>query len=469
MARYLLVGALGGPNFGDELILLTWINIIRKRDPAAQIYCDGYNLNELKITVGGLANVVEEDESLWRICFSVNMGHEFNVWESFSIFSRERHEDIYEKLHCLSNKNFDYIQIIGGGYFNNIWKQNYLILAMSRLLSWLTGARLVATGLGLTPTDAVDLPGLRALLSKFDLVDVRDEDSYNLLGGVKLPNLSFTGDDALLSLSDAIGVCSLREIDDQSIILCLQNDLFDGTGSVTEIFTQDVIETLNEHGISNVVFAKAMHDDVSDFASGIKETLEKAGFRISTYEPQELIKFGFPISSCGVIVTSRYHPHFLGALTGARGLALTSMPYYDVKHKAVQNMGGDWRLLNSKDISSLFLQTLRNVLKRETVPARQDVVERFIALKNDLVERIYQDTQPTEEFSLDVLAVWGKLLKERQELKRENNDIVESYKKIVSDYENKLLVCSRENEKIINSFSWKITYPLRFYFSKRYK
>lgn len=32
---------------------------------------------------------------------------------------------------------------------------------MSRLLSWLTGARLIATGMGLTPTNLADLAGLK--------------------------------------------------------------------------------------------------------------------------------------------------------------------------------------------------------------------------------------------------------------------------------------------------------------------
>lgn len=500
MTRYLLVGALGGPNFGDELILLTWIEVIKQRDPTAQIYCDGYNLESLKKTVDGLAHVVDEGESLWSFCSLLDYDVKKDIWSEISKFSINNQNLILNKLSVLSKKNIDQIHIIGGGYFNNIWKSNYSILIMSRLLSWMTGARLIATGLGLTPVDVVDLQNLRALLKTFDLVDVRDEASYNLLSDIDTKCITYTGDDVLLLLSDDITKFPLQKINQKSLVICLQNDLFDGDSVSEALFTTDIITLLQKHAVTNVIFAMAMMDDVSGRARKLKSTLERHNFGVLTIEPYDLIKFGFPISEGGLIITSRYHPHFLSALSGAAGLAISSISYYDTKHEAVGTMGSNWRVLNfagdSRGDRDKLQEVIEEALSDHFMPYRVDDRNRFIQMKKVLMERALNLHTSRIEFPVDFIGLWrssnemvsekshvineikSKLINKEThlsgleiEMKKYLSEI-ENYKHKVLEYNyeiNKLklevLELSNLNQNIRNSFSWKIMSPMRWVYS----
>ena len=493
MARYLLVGALGGPNFGDELILLTWINIIKQRDPAAQIYCDGYNLEGLKKTVDGLAHVVDGSESLWNFCSLLDYDVKKNIWSEISKFSFNNQNLILDKLSVLAKKNIDQIHIIGGGYLNSIWKSNYFILIVSRLLSWMTGARLIATGLGLTPVDIVDLPNLRALLKTFDLVDVRDEDSYNLLSGIDAKCITYTGDDVLLTLCDDIAKLPLQKISQKSLVICLQNDLFDGDGVSEILFTTNIITLLQKHAVTNVIFAMAMMDDVSGRAGDLKSTLENHNFSVLTIEPYDLIKFGFPISEGGIIITSRYHPHFLSALSGAAGLAISSISYYDTKHEAVCTMGGNWRVLNfTGDIQGggdKLHEAIEEALSDRCLTYRDNDRNRFIQMKKALMEHALNLHTPRIEFPVDFIGLWSGTNEEIGEKLHIINEIksklinkenyltgleieLKNYKNTIQKYNDEIkqlklevLELSNLNQNIRESFSWRITSPMRWVYS----
>ena len=492
MARYLLIGAVGGPNFGDELILLTWINAIRQKDPQAQIFCDGYNLENLKEFVGELAIVVAENESLWRVCSILERDNQEDIWAYIrdKVAIEENNQLMADCLFSLREKNFDQIHIIGGGYFNSLWQSNYLILVICVLLSWQTGVRLIATGLGLTPTSEGDLSGLRAILGAFDLVDVRDEDSYNLLRGITCPALSCTGDDVLLSLTGDFNKYPLQEIEGNTLILCLQNDLFDGLIILDKIFTDNVFDLLIEHSVSNVIFAMAMKDDVSGQDSELKRKFANYNFKVRTIFPEELVENGFPVSSEGLIISSRYHPHFLGALNGVRGIALTSQPYYDTKHEAVHAMGSNWRLLNSNEFCDEFASVLKDVLLEDKKPYRDEDRAKYIQLKNGLLARVFDLKKTHLGFPIDVLNIWQVYFKQLAEAKREYNiadmrsnelreNINEKNNKIndlteqvneknnkINEFSEQIQVAVKLNDDMIRSFSWRITAPMRYVFSK---
>lgn len=409
MARYLLVGAVGGPNFGDELILSTWINIIRKRDTSAQIFCDGYNLDNLKLFVKGRADVVNEMESLWRVGWVIRPESKHNIWTDIREKSKKNDNNklIVDTLNALQEKKFDQIHIIGGGYINNIWPDNYMILLLTRLLAWQTGARLIATGLGLVPTGENDLLGLCSLLKTFDFVDVRDEESYNLLKEIHSERVTYTGDDVLLLLSEDTYNYPIQKIKDKSLVLCLQNDLFEGDMILEKIFVPKTIQVLKKNSINKIVIAMAMKDDVSLLSNELKLTLDRLNINIVTVDPGELLRDGFPVSDEGVIFTSRYHPHFLGALSGFKGIAISSTNYYDIKHKAVHSMGSNWPVLNANELVSSLPELLEILLTKTFVPYNFEAKNRFIKLKIALIERVFALSAPRCVYPVDFLG-WGK-------------------------------------------------------------
>lgn len=481
VARYLLIGAVGGPNFGDELILLTWINAIRQKDPQAQIFCDGYNLKKLKEFLGGGAIVVAENESLWRVCSILERDKKEDIWTHISdkVSIDENNQLMADCLFSLREKNFDQVHIIGGGYFNSLWQSNYLILAVCVLLSWQTGVRLIATGLGLTPTSEGDLAGLRAILGAFDLVDVRDEDSYNLLSGIACPALSCTGDDVLLSLSSDFNKYPLQEIEGKSLILCLQNDLFDGSIILEKIFNDAIFDLLIEHSVENVIFAMAMKEDVSGQEGELKRKFANYNFNLTTIFPEDLVENGFPVSSEGLIISSRYHPHFLGALSGVRGIALTSQPYYDTKHRAVHAMGSNWRLLNSNEFYDAFPSVLKAALLEKSKPYRDEDRAKYIQSKNDLLTNVFDLKKARLGFPIDVLNIWQVYFKELGEIKRiydiadmKNNELAAQINELtaqINELSENFKNVVKINDDMIRSFSWRITAPVRYIYSRFYK
>src|SRR5690606_5369131 len=107
----------------------------------------------------GLAEVVEPSESLWNARLVAEHGQSEGIWDYLHEHSRllDNQKGLSDCLSALRLRNFDQVHIVGGGYFNSLWPSNYLILLLARLLAWQTGAQLVATGLGLMPTETGNL------------------------------------------------------------------------------------------------------------------------------------------------------------------------------------------------------------------------------------------------------------------------------------------------------------------------
>ncbi len=428
MGRYLLIGALGGPNFGDEIILAAWINAIRRKDPMAVIVCDGYNLENLKWFVGGRADVLTPEESLWRASYAVASGADHTaIWSHIQANLEDlgRLEITIKCLEALKHRKFDQIHLVGGGYFNSLWRSNYFLLIIARLLGWQTGAKVVATGLGLLPTAEADLSELQGILQTFDLVDVRDSGS---LAQLKIPDwqqVSCSGDDALLYLSDGEPQYPLRQVAGKAMVICIQNDLFEGNKIADVLFTAASVEVLKEYGIRDIIYAAAMSTDVAKPSEELKINLESEGFRLSSINPVELAEKGFPVSNGGIIVTSRYHPHFFGALSGYKGIALSAIPYYDTKHAAVRAMGSAWPVLSVEDTCESFATVLAAEFARTGPSFDREAKADFMSRKHDLLNKVLQIREEPKGFPLDISSIWASLVHRLEESER-NYSILKS-------------------------------------------
>jgi hypothetical protein len=413
MTRHLLIGALGGPNFGDEAIFSAWVRTIREKDPAAEIFCDGYGLQNLTQYAKGVATVLRHEESLWMLSASMGAGDEkTSIWAH--IESELKREDVAKdlavRLKALEGLRPDAIHIIGGGYFNELWPANYAILFFARMLAWKTGAGLFASGLGLTPVKTRNLEGLRGLLSTFDHVDVRDPESYELFAGLDEGRFSCSGDDALLHLANGVISYPLRLLDEPTLTICIQNDLFPGDTAASGIFSDDLLRVLEERGIRKIVFAIAMQGDVEGPPAGLVESLDASGFAIEAVPPFSLLEKGFPVSPEGLVITSRYHPHFFCALSGIKGVALTSIPYYDTKHKAVREMGSNWPVLGGEEEVSSLPAVVESLWQQDEPSFRGEAKNGFIERKRDVAARILDRNADRDAFPIDIAGTWEGLL-----------------------------------------------------------
>ncbi len=217
--------------------------------------------------VGDDIYTLKSDESLWTYTYSAvsdRVRNSSNSWDEIqaSFYDPDCAWSVINCVEAVRRHNIDQIHIIGGGYFNELWPANYIILLLARLIAWRSGARIIATGLGFLPTKQDDVSGLVGILSTFDSVDVRDVESYDLLNSLAPGQVSFSGDDALLSVGDGRVEYPLQILDVPALVICLQNDLFPGDAAAASLLSPSVMELLKSYGIGSIIYAAAMAADV---------------------------------------------------------------------------------------------------------------------------------------------------------------------------------------------------------------
>jgi len=502
MAKYLLIGAVGGPNFGDEVILASWIKRIREFDSCSVIICDGYNSDNVAKFVDGDVYTLKPDESLWACTYSAVSEHvndSSNSWDEIqaSFYDPNRAWKVINCVEAVKRHNIDQIHIIGGGYLNELWPANYIILLLARIIAWQSGARIIATGLGLIPTKQDDVSGLVGILSTFDSVDVRDVESYDLLKRLAPGQISFSGDDALLFVNNGRVDYPLQILDAPALVICLQNDLFPGDAAAAGLFSTSAMELLKSYGINNIIYAAAMAADVREPSEALRCQLESNGFCVSLLDPKQLTEDGFPVSIGGLTITSRYHPHLLAALSGFRGVALSATGYYDTKHQAVRNMGSKWPVLHKDDIYENIHEVMEGELKKQATTFNKVVRGSFVKKKQEQARAALMRLEKPTALPFDFIDIWSKnlhslalsdeknagLLAQLQESQASYNNQIETNSGLASQLtvvqsqlDAALLNIAQisenlEQEKaeknlIVNSRVWRMTAPLRWVFSR---
>lgn len=403
MSGYLLIAAVGGPNFGDEAILSTWINKIQTISPNNQIYCDGYNLNNLKKYVEGRALTIENTTSLW----SLIRNQPKSVKDLNSrIGSTLRNKEFVIKLKLaaeeLEKLNIKKIHICGGGYFNQNWPDNYLILLLAKLLGDYLNATVIATGQGLTPATDEQTTTLNNFLSNFDHIDCRDQASYDMISNNK--NLSFTGDDALLFFTEN-STPPILWTDKKSLIFCIQSDLFESHNCIENIVMENFDFLKNEIQIKQIILVEAMNSDIIKISNKIQQKIIDHGIEISIVNRWDALKNGFPLSKDGLLITSRYHPHFFAALSGAKGIALYSNEYYRVKHESVRSTGSNWQIIDFQTNSISLKAEIKNAFLTNPV-LRQNDLAIWLEKKNEIAKKLILINKASKKTNLKSLEDW---------------------------------------------------------------
>lgn len=373
---------------------------------------------------------------------------------------------------------------------------NYTLLLLARLVAWKSGSRIIATGLGLLPINKEDVSGLIGILSTFDFVDVRDAESYDLLRMDLSERLSFSGDDALLFIERSPSKYPLQILKSPTIVICLQNDLFPGDEAASQIFSPTNIKLLKMHGIENVVYAAAMSDDVKEPTESLREQLEEHGFNIFSLNPTQLVTNGFPVSEGGLIITSRYHPHFLAALAGFKGIALSANYYYEIKHNSVKETGSKWPILNKDNFSEILSDAIKFELTNYKTTFNEITVSHFTKMKKTLLEKSVFRTTRQRNFPFGFTEIWSNFLdmiassqNDVTHLKRKQQDMQRIHQKQIqinsvlteqlNNARSELFSIQKDIERltrdlmeeraarelIINSRTWRLTAPIRHFLS----
>lgn len=401
MKSSLLIGCVGNPNFGDETIMRVWIDKYKNSASSNIIICDGINNSNLRKYIDILGykniNVIPNDLSLF------SLGKYISYSDSGIRINNKK--DFFSKISAISKYLEDCgvnnIHMFGGGYINSMWRHHLPIIVGSKLISDNINSTLFSTGQGLIPWDKKLDPYLNVLMD-FDKIDVRDISSLNVLPNHSgRQNVSFSGDDAILLFSNPQNF-AIKEEKVPSLVMCLQNDLFQGSDLFSKILTEKNLAAIKSCGISNVKIISAMQNDVKKLNERQAEIIKNTGFSISYVDSDELLKNGIPFHKESFFLTSRYHIHLIAAFSGGKGFAFYQNKYYENKHFSVKTMGSLWPVFDVKDFNfNDFGNLIANQIKNQT-PFDEMVFKFWHDKKKKLAEEIFTQQFQKKYFSENI-------------------------------------------------------------------
>ncbi|CAA0108461.1 Uncharacterised protein [Mycolicibacterium vanbaalenii] len=337
---YYLVATAGFPNYGDELILDGWLRHLREVAPNADVWVDTPSPGPSQLLFGQAHPRVRFVDTLWRLCWEAPSDDpwELAAWVQHAVANPGMAPRWHQGIALLHR--LDVVHVVGGGYVNAIWPRHVGLLAGAAAAARHSGARAAMTGQGLVPEPPGAAPLLGALAQRFDVVDVRDAESAELLG------VEAGVDDAFLSLGQH-RVCRPQDVWPDSrppeVMVCLQSDMNDagtGTGAVAgaalsmlrqwQVRGEDVCVVEGIPRVDREVYALIEH--------------ELPGARFLPFV--DVWAAGLPVSAAQTWISTRFHPHMLAAAAGASGVAISISPgYYAPKHRSLVALGSGWTMM----------------------------------------------------------------------------------------------------------------------------
>ncbi|GAA1760047.1 polysaccharide pyruvyl transferase family protein [Kocuria aegyptia] len=327
-----LVGTSGHPNFGDEFIAAAWLRFLARARPGAEVWLDCPNPGLASHLFAGLHPGLRTTDTLWRLAVETAgtdpVAADAHVDRVVTHLGTPRYD-----LGLLGARRAGTVHFLGGGYLNSIWPHHGRLLRAALRLREVSGARLVATGLGLAP--AAKAEELRAALGAFDHATVRDAPSAQLSRADRAPDDAFLGLPGLAGFTGA----PAGEAADDDVWVCLQSDmsepgvLDDAVAAVRAALTGPALAGRTVRYLEAIPGAdRAAFDRLADL-------VPEENFVPFTRLWQE----GFPARPGQTWLTSRFHFHLLAAACGAAGTALEVSPdYYRVKHQSLLEAGTGW-------------------------------------------------------------------------------------------------------------------------------
>ncbi|MEG3116812.1 polysaccharide pyruvyl transferase family protein [Salinicola sp. 4072] len=341
---YLVSGA-GGPNFGDDLILALWIRYYRERGYTGPILVDFLN-NASSIKLHS------EDKNVYFSGFLKSMtkgregdfSHYINVGkskisENLDGFSESIKQALGVPRFSLDQINF--IHVLGGGYINGVWENSFSLLGAVSQLKKISGVKIFATGLGLSPlkpSSDSDFASINKIVRSFDFFEIRDIDSYNQISGF----MGFS-ENVIYGLDDNF----LYPI--KSLVRRKRSKSLHISGfSKTFQFASDgeIISFLKNSSkeYDRILFWLCNKSDVE-----IANKMQSLFPGLKKLTNNMLVNVGIPFGPEDAMLTARFHPHFMAARAGVGGQYIANSQFYKSKHMSILDLGSGFEKFNSFD------------------------------------------------------------------------------------------------------------------------
>jgi polysaccharide pyruvyl transferase len=336
---YYLVGTTGFPNYGDELIAAAWLRRLAEVAPDAEVWLDCPHPGLAQVMLGGLHPRLRVTDTFWRLCWEAPEDDPWEVarWVRAAIREPGRACRWISGIELATRA--EVVHLIGGGYIHGIWPRHYGLLAAAAEAAELSGGRAVMTGQGLSPVADHCEPLLRELAARFELVDVRDVPSAELVPGATLG-----GDDMYLG----IGPRLYRSDGDprREVMLCAQSDLLDMPKGALAVFLTRMLRAWDV-----APERLGLMEGIPGRDRVLFELIESDFPGIRFYPFIEIWQHGLPAGPEQTWISTRFHPHLLAAAAGAAGVAVSiNKSYYETKHRSLLRQGSGWVLTDTTQI-----------------------------------------------------------------------------------------------------------------------
>lgn len=321
-----LVSAGGHPRFGDEFVTAAWLRFLTAARPDADVWLDCPVPGTASHLFDRLHPRLRVTDTLWRL-----------VGETRDMDPENGAAHIDRVVTRLGSPSYDLglvrahrassVHLLGGGYVDASSPHHVGLFRAALRLRDVNGARLAATGLGVTPTAYGD--ALAKALEGFDHVSVRDAASAELTGA------QLVGNDAFLYLRQVAGFRDGTRDDD--VWVCLEE------GPDQETFDVAV------EAVRAALQGPELAGRTVRYLEAVPGADWKAFERLSDLIPPEnFVPFidvwqrGFPARAGQTWFTSRYHFHLLAAACGAEGTALALDGDHQRRHQSLVDAGSGW-------------------------------------------------------------------------------------------------------------------------------
>ena len=307
-----LVSTCGFPNFGDELTTASWLRFLAVARPQAEVWLDCNDPGVSSVLFDGLHPRLRVTDVVWRLARET---------AEMDAVTGDRHVDA--RIQHLGSPRYDLgllalrrattYHVVGGGYVNGLWPHHLQLLRVGGRLRELSGTRLVATGIGLTPLTREDL--VAEVLRDFDHASARDAVSAEAAG------IPMTADDSLLGLDRVTGFRRGGHTGGAArgeIWVCLQSDMITEQDLDTAIEAVRALLTHPRMVGRPVRYLEAIPGVDRIAFDRLSDLIDAEAFLPFI----DLWRGGFPAQHDQTWITTRFHLHLLAAATGAEGVVL---------------------------------------------------------------------------------------------------------------------------------------------------
>jgi hypothetical protein len=344
--EFVLIGGAGAPNYGDELIVHGWIKYLEQKKINSKVYFfENIASNMKKLHGAGTAPVelIFKDD---LVKIAKNVQKKLTFWEQVIRgyrFIEKQGFKIYDEYDLSVFERAESVHLHGGGYLNNYDPEKGFYIGLAAAVNKQFGTKILATGIGFGPVEAIPARYkslLSEIFARFSRFELRDVDNYRALSrGLDSNCFAYGLDDCyLLQINDIVKPSTDGK---RRLFLSFINY---NVGKVTEAFWNSLREYSSQ--FDEVLFFESYPWEDANVFKQVAPNVPN----LRLVPVKDSIPNGIVAGVNDVVITSRFHVHFVFSRFGCKGFYSKDSKYYDIKHQSILDRGSNFHYIGFNEV-----------------------------------------------------------------------------------------------------------------------